>query len=119
VVQGPATSLAFEPAEANVMDRPPRDLATERLVSVPLLVYSYISMGIPQSLCCMGAYLWVFTKHGIKVKDIFMINPKDDTQWTYTASDNCDDCVPNFNGAQQADILRQVRGMSLTCSHSE
>lgn len=109
MVQGPATSLAYEPAEANVMNRPPRDIATERLVSLPLLVYSYITMGLAESLVCMGAYLWVFTTHGIKLKDIFLIDPRDDTRWTYTASDNCDACVANFNGAQQADILRQVR----------
>lgn len=44
--QGPAISLAYEPAEANVMDRSPRDNATDRLVDGPLLRYSYLIYGI-------------------------------------------------------------------------
>eukprot|EP00892_Ulva_mutabilis_P001291 jgi/Ulvmu1/11162/UM071_0046.1 len=78
--QGPATSLAYEPAEANVMARPPRDIAVERLVSIPLLTYSYIIVGLAESLCCMGAYLWVFKHRGVSASDIFLLDPKDE-QW--------------------------------------
>jgi sodium/potassium-transporting ATPase subunit alpha len=45
--QGPAISLAYEPAEANVMDRPPRDTARDRLISASLLRYSYLIAGEP------------------------------------------------------------------------
>lgn len=44
--QGPAISLAYEPAEALVMDRPPRDLTRDRLVNGPLLRYAYLIAGI-------------------------------------------------------------------------
>lgn len=44
--QGPAISLAYEPAEANVMDRPPRESSKDRLVDGPLLRYSYLIYGI-------------------------------------------------------------------------
>jgi sodium/potassium-transporting ATPase subunit alpha len=43
--QGPAISLAYEPAEALVMERPPRDLTRDRLVNGPLLRYSYLIAG--------------------------------------------------------------------------
>lgn len=79
-MQGPATSLAYEPAEANVMARPPRDISVERLVSLPLLTYSYIIVGLAESLCCMGAYLWVFSHRGVQLSDIFLLDPRDE-QW--------------------------------------
>jgi Cation transporting ATPase, C-terminus len=111
-VQGPATSLAYEPAEANVMARAPRDIATERLVSLPLLVYSYIIMGLAESLCCFGAYLWVFDKRGVPASEIFLLNPKDNT-WLSQA-DQIDAPVTVdgnlFSEEQQQDIVRQVRG---------
>lgn len=44
--QGPAISLAYEPAEALVMERPPRDLTRDRLINGPLLRYSYLIAGI-------------------------------------------------------------------------
>lgn len=44
--QGPAISLAYEPAEARVMDRPPRDNAKDRLVDGSLLRYSYLVYGL-------------------------------------------------------------------------
>jgi Cation transporting ATPase, C-terminus len=107
VVQGPATSLAYEPAEANVMDRPPRNIATDRLVSLPLLVYAYLIMGVTESLCCLGAYLWVFTVRGVDHSDIFLLNPKDST-WNSQADRN-DQPAHGFSPDQQADIVRQVR----------
>ena len=104
-MQGPATSLAYEPAEANVMDRPPRDISTERLVSLPLLVYSYIIMGLAEALCCMGAYLWVFTHNNVSHSDIFLTNPDDDT-WDSRAERNKP--TVGFSADEQARIVREV-----------
>jgi sodium/potassium-transporting ATPase subunit alpha len=44
--QGPAISLAYEPAEALVMERPPRDMTRDRLVDGPLLRYAYLVAGV-------------------------------------------------------------------------
>lgn len=44
--QGPAISLAYEPAEALVMERPPRDLTRDRLIDGPLLRYAYLIAGV-------------------------------------------------------------------------
>ncbi|GFH14691.1 cation_ATPase_N domain-containing protein, partial [Haematococcus lacustris] len=68
--QGPAISLAYEPAEANVMLRPPRDVATERLIDGRLLRYSYLIAGVLQSAVCMIAFFSVFWWYGISVPQV-------------------------------------------------
>ena len=40
----PAISLAYEKAEANIMHVPPRNVATDKLVSFPLLSYAYLQV---------------------------------------------------------------------------
>lgn len=41
---GPAVSFAWEPAEANVMARPPRNRHTDRLVRPALIGYAYLQV---------------------------------------------------------------------------
>ena len=66
----PAVSFAWEPAEANVMDRPPRNMATDRLVRPALLIYSYLQAGIVEAGACILAYLLVFTTHGVPLSSL-------------------------------------------------
>lgn len=117
-MQGPATSLAYEPAEANVMARPPRDITTERLVSFPLLCYSYLIIGVTESLICFGAYLWVFNDAGVQSRGIFLLDPRKNT-WLSRAEygdglDVCDDgediCSDDnkFTAEAQEELVRQV-----------
>ncbi len=47
---GPAISLAYEPAEADIMQRPPRNSVTDRLVSRNMLIYSYLIIGVFESV---------------------------------------------------------------------
>ncbi len=61
----PAVSFAWEPAESNVMVRPPRERATERLVRPSLLVYAYLLAGVWEALVCLCAYGWVFAANGV------------------------------------------------------
>lgn len=51
----PAISLAYEPAEADIMLRPPRSLQYDRLVSRNLLTYSYLIVGILECVACFLA----------------------------------------------------------------
>ena len=93
------------------MARPPRNIEVERLVSFPLLVYSYIVMGLAESVICMGAYLWVFTENNVDHSDIFLIDP-DDEIWTTDEDEN--NPITNdageilFSGEDQARIVREV-----------
>lgn len=115
--QGPATSLAYESAEANVMARPPRDTRTERLVSFPLLFYAYVIMGLAESLVCMGAYMWVFTHRGVAISDIFMLDPADAT-WSVLADRNDNSAFSNgveFSPEAQAQVVREVRAFTREC----
>jgi magnesium-transporting ATPase (P-type) len=63
--QGPAISLAYEPAESNIMDRRPRDLKTEKLIDGRLVRYSYLIIGVLETLTCLMAYFTVLQYYGI------------------------------------------------------
>ena len=63
--QGPAVSFAYEKAEEAVMQRPPRDLQNDRLISRSLLLYSYAIAGMSNMLICMFAYFCVFLMNGV------------------------------------------------------
>lgn len=83
---GPAISLSKEAAEADVMTRPPRDLKKDRLMSLPLMVYSYFLMGILMSLSGLIAYIIVFTEHGLALHEVYNRNARffnlhTDTNW--------------------------------------
>jgi hypothetical protein len=73
--QGPAISLAYERGEAGVMLRPPRNLATERLVSVQSVAYAYGVAGLSATGVCLLNYFMVFLYHGITPKALaFSVN---------------------------------------------
>ena len=68
---GPAISLAYEKAESTIMDRKPRNPLTDRLVSAPLLIYSYVTSGLIISVGCLAAYTAVYRDYGIHLSDFF------------------------------------------------
>jgi sodium/potassium-transporting ATPase subunit alpha len=63
--QGPAISLAYEPAEEGVLTRPPRNLKKDRLVTAAAVRYAYGVAGVSSSVVCLGTYFLVFAYHGI------------------------------------------------------
>ena len=67
--QAPAISLAYEPAEASVMERPPRDMKRDRLASWPVIRYAYLIAGPWQAVLALIAYLIVFWEHNICIAD--------------------------------------------------
>jgi sodium/potassium-transporting ATPase subunit alpha len=73
--QGPAISLAYEPAESNVMARPPRDLATDRLVSAALLRHSYLVVGVAEAVACMLSFFAVFWWRGVPLSSVYGSTP--------------------------------------------
>ncbi|XP_067909988.1 potassium-transporting ATPase alpha chain 2-like [Heterodontus francisci] len=54
----PSISLAYEKAERDIMDVPPRNSSKDRLVSFQLASYSYLQVGVIQSV---GGFLCYFT----------------------------------------------------------
>eukprot|EP00127_Corallochytrium_limacisporum_P006385 Clim_evm96s225 gene=Clim_evmTU96s225 len=68
---GPAISFAYELPEANVMDRPPRNAATDRLVNKQLLSYAYLQAGIIELGFCLAAYFWVMSDNNVPTSVLF------------------------------------------------
>lgn len=56
----PSMSLAYEPAEAAIMAEPPRRVARDHLIDLPLVLYSYVVVGSVQALLSFASYFWVF-----------------------------------------------------------
>lgn len=44
----PAISMSYEQAEADIMRRPPRNSAVDRLVTKKLIVFAYLQIGVMQ-----------------------------------------------------------------------
>lgn len=44
----PAISMSYEQAEADIMRRPPRNSAIDRLVTKKLIVFAYLQIGVMQ-----------------------------------------------------------------------
>lgn len=66
----PSMSLAYETAEDSVLSRPPRDLKKDRLVSFPLLSYSYLVVGMLEAAICTVAYLVSFLHNDVDLADL-------------------------------------------------
>lgn len=60
----PAISLAYETKESNIMQRPPRDARTDRLVTNKLVNFSYLQIGIFQACAGFYCYFVVLADYG-------------------------------------------------------
>lgn len=59
----PAISLAYEPPEADLMQRPPRS-PSEHLVTLPLITMAYLKIGVLQMTAGLLAYIAIMAQHG-------------------------------------------------------
>lgn len=59
-----AISLAYEPAESDIMSVPPRN-KTERLVGFQLFSYSYLQVGVIEALGCYCCYFLALAFYGV------------------------------------------------------
>lgn len=66
----PAISLAYEPKEADIMDRPPRNPAVERLVSRRLISFSYFQIGLMQTAAGFLAFMTVLNDYGYEWRNL-------------------------------------------------
>jgi sodium/potassium-transporting ATPase subunit alpha len=60
----PAISLAYESAESNIMQKPPRDARVDRLVTAKLINFSYLQIGVIQAVAGFFAYIIVLFDYG-------------------------------------------------------
>lgn len=61
----PAISLAYESAESDIMQRPPRNSRVDRLVNRRLISFSYFQIGVIQALAGFYCYLVVLGDYGL------------------------------------------------------
>ncbi len=59
----PALALGLEPAEPDIMDRPPRR-AKDNLLSPPILLRSYIYLGLIESVMVMSGFFFLLYREG-------------------------------------------------------
>ena len=67
----PSISLAFEKAEADIMNRPPRNAKKDKLVAPTLLTYSYIIAGSINIAFCLLGYFLVFMSWDIEISRLY------------------------------------------------
>ena len=60
----PAISMAYELKESDIMDRPPRNAGTDRLVNRRLITFAYLQIGIMQALAGFFTYMTVLNDYG-------------------------------------------------------
>ena len=67
----PATSLSYEPPEADLMRQPPRDVKTQKLVDMRLLGYAYLQAGAIITGICLFTMFWTYESYGVSAYRIF------------------------------------------------
>ncbi len=60
----PSVALAYEKAESDIMNRRPRNKKKDRLVNEQLAIYSYLQIGIMQSVGAFVTYFIVYAEQG-------------------------------------------------------
>lgn len=66
----PSMSFAYETAEDNIMRIPPRNPETDKLVTFPLLGYSYLQVGLIETGVCYFSFFMVFKHYGVSAYDL-------------------------------------------------
>merc|ERR1711860_353297 len=91
----PATSMAYEKAESDIMKRPPRNPFTDKLVNERLISMAYGQIGMIQASAGFFVYFVIMAENGFLPMDLFglrkswdsiAINDLEDSygqEWTY------------------------------------
>jgi len=97
----PAISLAYEEPETAIMQRPPRNIKTDRLITKAMVLYSYVTVGLMESLAGVMSFLWVLWYNGIILEDIVLPSQN---LWT-AESDPFSSGGHVYSADEQVDIL--------------
>lgn len=85
----PAVSMAYEPSEADVMNKPPRNAQKDRLVTWQVVMYCTLQAGVIETAACLVGFFLVFAHYGIPASQLF--------QTDYFLGSESDD-MPTFPG---------------------
>ncbi|KAG3166997.1 Sodium/potassium-transporting ATPase subunit alpha-1 [Phytophthora idaei] len=98
-------SIAHEGGEHDIMQRPPRNVKKDRLISKSLLVYSYIVAGMINAGGCLLAYGVVFWRHDVSFSDLFM---SAEDNWIKNAEPMCITDTKCLDAQDQMHILAEA-----------
>lgn len=70
----PAIALAYENAELDIMERPPRNSKRDRLVPLRLISFAYCQTGVIQSFAGMYTWFVVMNDYGWKPNTVLFLN---------------------------------------------
>lgn len=96
----PAISLAYEKAESDIMRRQPRNLKTDRLVTLKLILYTYIQVGVIQACAGLSAYFFTMANHGFHINRVYKLR----VEW----DDMTNDAVLDSYGQEWSYSERQI-----------
>ena len=106
----PSTSLAYESPENSIMKMPPRNVKTDRLTSLPLLMNSYLIAGTSITVGCFFSYFKVFAFYGVSASDLFANDnkffPSEDDEYFHTT----DGSGRILSPSEQDHVLAVVQG---------
>jgi sodium/potassium-transporting ATPase subunit alpha len=68
--QPPAISLAYENIESDIMRRPPRHPTKDRLVSIQILSYAYLQVGLIETAGCLLSYFLIFQHYHVPIASL-------------------------------------------------
>lgn len=108
----PAAAMAFETPEADIMNRPPRDVKKDRLTGMPVLFYSYCVIGVIEAAACLYIYFEAFKSYGLMPS--FIVNYshqffKDDADYIVIVSEDPNELDLEFSPDDQMTILHHVQ----------
>lgn len=92
----PAISLAYERPENNIMSRKPRDVKKDKLVGWVMIRFTYLLIGILQTLGALLSYFYITMEHGFywdnlqvrskwESKEVLYLTDYFGQEWSYAA----------------------------------
>ncbi|KAF0977990.1 hypothetical protein FDP41_003312 [Naegleria fowleri] len=108
-----AISLAYEPAESDIMNIPPRN-KTDKLVGFQLFSYSYLQVGVIEAMGCFCSYFLALAYYGIPPS--YCWNAARSNYFTNTAPDlYIAESGQKITAKQQVDILSAAQTAYFLC----
>jgi len=77
----PAISLAHEDSELDIMERPPRNQDSDKLVTLRLISFSYLQIGCIQALAGFYAYFVVLWSYGLRPEFLLGLEENSLFEW--------------------------------------
>jgi sodium/potassium-transporting ATPase subunit alpha len=108
----PAAAMAYETPEADIMNRPPRDVRKDRLTGMPVLFYAYCIIGAIEALACLFIYFNAFQSYGLTPSFIYNYGSqffKNDADMMMIVSDDPNELDIELSAEDQMVILHHVQ----------